>query len=80
MKVTDKHGNLIDLQKATIGKLNALLVFYEGVVYRAHKDKAFSKDFLISMLPDVYDNVLDELTKRGAIHEKFQFLKNIKEL
>jgi hypothetical protein len=80
MRVTDKHGNLIDLHRATIGKLNALLVFYEGVVYRAHKDKAFSKDFLISMLPDVYGDVLVELTKRGAVHEKFQWLKNIKEL
>jgi hypothetical protein len=80
MRVTDKHGDLIDLQRATIGKLNALLVFYEGVTYRAHKNKAFSKEFLISKLPDVYNHVLGELTKRGAVHEKFQWLKNIKEL
>lgn len=80
MRVTDKHGNLIDLQRATIGKLKALLTFYEGVVYRSHKEKAFSKDFLISMLPNVYGHVMDELTKRGAVHEKFQWLKNIKEL
>lgn len=80
MKVTDKHGNLVDLQRATIGKLKAMLVFYEGVVYRSHKTKAFSKDFLISMLPDVYGDILNELTRRGATHEKFQWFKNLKEL
>jgi len=78
MIAVDKHGNRITIEKASIGKLKAMMTYYEGVVYRANKGMADNIDFLISQLPEQYHLIQEELKKRGNFHWRFQFLSNIK--
>ena len=80
MKVPDKRGRLINIQTASIGKLKAMLTYYEGVVYRSNKEKANDKEFLISMLPEYYGVIEDELSRRGSTnHNRFAFLNTLKQ-
>lgn len=77
MKVVDKYGNEVDLARASIGKLKATLLFYEGVAYRG-SGRSTDKKVLNALLPDEYGAILEELGKRETEdHMPFTFVTDM---
>jgi len=64
MKIQDKWDKSINIQKASIGKLKAMLTWMEEIAYRSSDNK--NPQILIDLLPDEYGVIVDELNNRNA--------------
>ena len=62
MIMNDKWGKPFNTKTATVGKLKAMLTYIEGVIYRDHKQEEIAD--LISLLPDEYGIIVEELAMR----------------
>ena len=89
MKITDKWGKSIDISKASVGKLKAMLIWMEGLVYKEYKryhdcdveqhDRVEAIKNMKGLLPDEYSFIVEELVKRERYqpYTSFKFMDTI---